>query len=68
MSAGMTCTLTVTFHPLLNDDIDDVFIKPNILCQGVKKRPLVGIEKKLQLTQYNPFGVELYGFSVKHQP
>ena len=37
------------------DDIDDVFIKPNIPCQGVKKRPLVGIEKKLELTQYNPF-------------
>jgi len=37
------------------DDVDDVFIKKNIPCTGIKKRPLVGIEKKLELTQYNPF-------------
>tara|TARA_B100001758_G_scaffold226027_1_gene218461 strand:- start:360 stop:1022 length:663 start_codon:yes stop_codon:yes gene_type:complete len=37
------------------DDVDDVFIKTNVPCTGIKKRPSVGIEQKIELTQYNPF-------------
>lgn len=37
------------------DDVDNIFIKNNVPCTGIKKRPSVGIERKIELTHYNSF-------------
>tara|TARA_Y100001935_G_C17098150_1_gene404612 strand:- start:60 stop:719 length:660 start_codon:yes stop_codon:yes gene_type:complete len=37
------------------DDVDDVFIKNNVACAGIKQRAQTGIGKKIELNQFNPF-------------
>ena len=37
------------------DDVDDVFIKNNIACAGIKQQAQTGIGKKMELNQFNPF-------------
>ena len=37
------------------DDVDDVFIKNNVACAGIKQRAQTGIGKKIELNQFDPF-------------
>lgn len=37
------------------DDIDEVFIKNNVACAGIKQCDQTGIGKKIELNKFNPF-------------